>query len=324
MTLPERAVRHLSRYAHHSETGVRIARAAVVALALLVPLACAHGTSDATVVAVSVAGPSTTSSSTSSPPTTSPPTTSPPTTIDVTHVPIPRAAAALPARACYDLGGDNIAVVVDCAQLHDGQSVRADVVLAAVTPAEADAAQWINAARTACADDFTQFVGYRWDTANASFTLEAVFLAAGPPVHVACVAVRPRHEKWANTAEQAMGSYDGIRVGDCFNFPSQHGKAMKTSCDSPHQAEMFVRDAPVNADRPDAPYPTRQEWQRIAQPVCEGAFQAFTGGGVDGAPDLGYSIIFPPEAAWHDPTQRRLSCAVTRRDGALLTASVHH
>src|SRR5207248_7931122 len=116
------------------------------------------------VVAVTASPPTTSAAQRATPVpttvTTSPPT-SPSTTaqLDLAAIPIPRAVASLPARSCYTVGGDNVVVVVDCADLHDGQSFRGDVMLPGVSATEPDPAQWLNAARAACADDFAKFVG---------------------------------------------------------------------------------------------------------------------------------------------------------------------
>jgi len=126
----------------------------------------------------------------------------------------------------------------------------------------------------------------------------------------------------SRTARQVpkVGSYEGIDVGECFDFPTVSA-AVERSCDEPHDAEMFVTDASVGLNATDAPYPTRQQWQEFSATLCYQPFADYTGQTIEETTELSMSLLFPPEADWDTISRRTLSCAIVSIDDAPLTGS---
>ena len=219
---------------------------------------------------------------------------------------------------CFDFAGSDV-TTIDCAQLHDGQVFKSGVALTAVDPAETSADAWSKAANDACVTDFHTFVGSdQPDDYVQSFVITS---ETGGPPEVACTVLDTAGGKWAGTAESVSGSYVGIDVGDCFDYPTALLDAAELPCDQPHDAEMYVVDGPLGLDPPETPYPTEQQWQDLSTTVCLGAFADYTGQSYESALDLGYTFVYPLEPDWSDVTLRKMSCAVTSIDGTKLVGS---
>jgi hypothetical protein len=132
----------------------------------------------------------------------------------------------------------------------------------------------------------------------------------------------PRPTKSSGTQLPQVGSYEGIDVAECFDFPTVRA-AVERSCDKPHDAEMFVTDAPVGLDAIDAPYPTRKQWQKFSATLCHQPFADYTGQPIEQTTELSMSLIFPLAADWADVSRRTLSCAIVSIDGTPLVGSKH-
>ena len=102
-----------------------------------------------------------------------------------------------------------------------------------------------------------------------------------------------RSNKWTGSAEDTTGSYAGIAVGDCLEFPTSIAAAKELSCDQPHAAEMFVLDAGLGIDDLNAAYPAEDEWSHIATPICEDRFVEYTAIPLADAAGLSYTFIYP-------------------------------
>ena len=235
---------------------------------------------------------------------------------DTGSLPVPRSTEELSIRACYNVGDDGVVAVVDCKRLHDGQVVRSDVPLAGVTATEPTADRWSEAASVACSEGFESFVGYPPDEADDYAIGVVVTSRSGTPPVVACTVVDAQGAKWRHSAELISGSYEGIDVGDCFNFPTRFANAREIPCDRPHEGEMYVVDASLGMGTPEAPYPRRREWSRLARPICIEPFVEYTGRSFRDATELSYTFIYPLRNDWADVDQRTMSCALVATDGS--------
>jgi len=236
---------------------------------------------------------------------------------DAAGAPVPSAPGLLFVGDCYTVTAGDVSSI-DCAELHVGQVAKTDVALPGVDPAKLTADPWLQAANSACAVDFATFIGSSTDRYSQSFVITSP--PGGPPV-VACTVVDVSGEQWAGSAESISGSYFGIDVGDCFDYPTAQIDAAEIPCDQSHDAEMYVLDAPLGLDLPESPYPTDQEWQDISVQICIGPFADYTGQSYESALDLGYTFVYPLQPDWSDVSQRKLSCAITSIDGTKLVGS---
>jgi Septum formation len=238
-----------------------------------------------------------------------------PTETDLPLPPVPSTIEELELRDCFNVGADTRVVIANCEELHDGQILRIDVPLDGVDPSDPSAEVWLQAARIVCVDHFEEFVGAALDSANTIFTIAPVVTDVATPPVIACAAVHVANEQWAGTAERITGSYVGIEVGDCFDFPTQSSNAREISCDEPHEAEMFLVDASLGLDLPEAPYPSQDEWYALSETICDEAFGTYTGQPIAEATDLSYTFVYTLEGDWDDVANRNMSCAVVSFDG---------
>jgi hypothetical protein len=254
---------------------------------------------------------STTTSSTTSTPTTVAPTVPP-------GLPIDRSDQPLAVRDCFTTAAGTV-TLIDCQELHHGQVFAIDVPLAGVVLEEPSPDAWSGAASTECAAAFSEFTGGAVE--SSAFSIVPVLTSLGAPPVVACAVVSLDGAQWAGTAEQIVGAYEGIEVGECFNFPTQDSDAEEVGCDQPHEAEMFLLEAPIGIEAPLATYPTEDEWNAIAARLCDPAFVTYTGQPV-GTNDVVYTYVYPLQSSWLIPAQRTMSCAAVNFDGTMLTAPV--
>lgn len=232
------------------------------------------------------------------------------------------ATTPLGVRDCYTVADNSDIDVIDCAALHDGQVFQADVVPSGVDPYETDGGKLFDSAEIDCAAAFESFTGAALGSEEAAYTLGLVLTSApGASTVVACTVVDKDGAQWAGTAESISGSYRGIVVGDCFDYPTPTEDAVKLTCDQPHDAEMFVVDAPLGLDAADAPYPTTEQWQDLSSTICETPFTDYTGLAADAATDLSFIFVFPLAPDWSVVPERLMSCAIASNDGTKLVGS---
>ena len=225
-------------------------------------------------------------------------------------------------RDCYDEEGGNAVIAMNCDDLHLGQIISTGKQLQ-VDPAEVDPEVWYEAVLEACADDFNQFTGDDTENSDSRWILWALIEGdVSDGVYVSCTVEEANGDLWAGTAEAITGSYFGIEVGDCFDFPTATSNATKIACDDPHEGEMYIVNELVLDEDPSAPYPTEDEWDGIATFVCDGPFEDYTGYlASDENVNLIFSYVFGLEEDWYDVESRLLSCAVVSYDGTLLEGS---
>ena len=138
---------------------------------------------------------------------------------------------------------------------------------------------------------------------------------------VSCTVVNADGEKWAGSAKNFVGSYEGISVGDCLMFPTDVNDAQVINCSQPHEGEMFVEERSTGITLKTAPYPTRSEWRDIAFRICEKPFYAYTGVTEDNE-DVTYSYTYPLEEDWEVVNRRTISCIASSYTGELISYSV--
>ena len=319
--------------------------AAVTTVGLAVIVSCSNTTggtaavgTDFTPTSSSATSTSTTATTTrSSRPTSSSatssttPTSSAPATVTVTARPTDTAGAPMPSATtdlqvgdCYTVGAETIVTAIDCAQLHDGQVFFVDVALTGVDPEETDAAKLFDAALPTCSPEFETFTGSALDSEASDYDLRIVITSApGARTVVSCAVVAKTGAQWAGTAENVSGSYRGIDVGDCFDYPTPVAAAAELPCDQPHDAEMYLLDAPLSLTDPAAPYPTDAEWSDLSSTVCLTGFTDYTGLPFDTSTTLSFSYVYPLLADWSDVSKRTMSCIVVEEDGTKLVGSKH-
>jgi hypothetical protein len=218
---------------------------------------------------------------------------------------------------CYNVSGNSI-VVVDCAQLHDGQVISLSQVVEPTGEVFTEAA-WIAETEENCSASYEAFRGETFGLESSSYTVAAL-LEQEEPLQIICTIVSKDGERTAGSAEAVVGAYDGIVEGDCFFWPTNDSNALEVPCTDEHEAEMYVVDVPVLESDPATPYPTDDAWYDIGAFACEGQFERYTGLPIDD-PNLSYSFVYTLEEDWFDPANRLVSCAVTSVDG--MTADVY-
>lgn len=236
-------------------------------------------------------------------------------------LPVPLAQSVLNVGDCYNIGTDNVVVMVSCDELHVGQVFESDIALTGIEPTDPNPDNWLFATTVACRDALETFTGAPLGTVD--FTVAALVTSpADAPTVISCTAVKADGAQWVGTAERIKGAYAGIDVGDCFDFPTATSpSAHELPCNGPHEAEMYVVDTPLVPDQL-APYPTLTEWAALAQMICNAPFAAYTGQSINKATDLSYAYLYTLDQDWANVSLRQMSCAVVNHDGTRLVGSV--
>jgi len=219
---------------------------------------------------------------------------------------------------CFDEG--STVVQVDCVQLHDGQVIATNISLDSELSGTASPDLWNADAEDKCATDYKNFVGHDYSKTKGRFYI-SLLLTDASSTTVSCTVINADGEKWAGSAKNFVGSYEGISVGDCLMFPTDVNDAQVINCSQPHEGEMFVKRKSAGITLRSAPYPTRSEWRDIAFRICDKPFYAYTGVTEDNE-DVAYSFTYPLEEDWSDINRRKVSCIATSYTGELLSYSV--
>ena len=219
---------------------------------------------------------------------------------------------------CYQSG--STVTQVDCEQLHDGQVIELGISLDPSLTLSEDVSLWQKDAEDKCSASFKNFVGYTYDKEDGRFLIAPIVEDPAIPT-ISCAVVDADGKKWAGTAENFIGSYEGVDVGDCFLFPTNINDAIVVSCTQPHDGEMYINDQRIGITSTNAPYPTEDEWDDIAFRICEKPFTTYTGKSTDDD-DVSYSFTYPLQEDWYEISQRTLSCIATSGDGRQLSFSL--
>lgn len=226
--------------------------------------------------------------------------------------------AGLSVEDCFNEG--NPTIQVECSELHDGQVIATDVLLDYSLSNSDSQTLWEADAEDKCSDEYEAFVGHEYNSKEGRFRI-SLLLTEASSTRVSCTVINADGEKWAGSAKNFVGSYEGVSVGDCFMFPTAINDAVVVSCTEPHDGEMFLREKSTGITAKDAPYPTRSEWGDIAFRICEKPFYAYTGVAEDDE-TLSYSFTYPLENDWPDVKRRTISCIATSYTGERLSYSV--
>lgn len=223
---------------------------------------------------------------------------------------------------CYDVSDETVKLVSSCEELHLGEVFLSGARLY-IPAGEDDAEVWYDILLDACGSEFEAFTGDDPEDSSSRWLLWGLLeQQEDDETIVSCTVESADGELWAGTAENVVGSYSGIEVGDCFDFPTETLDARKVDCSVPHEGEMFIVDAPIFADNESAPYPTDEEWSDLATLICDKPFEDYTGySPYDESVNISYSLIYTLEGDWYDVERRALTCAVVSYDGTLLEGS---
>jgi hypothetical protein len=119
------------------------------------------------------------------------------------------------------------------------------------------------------------------------------------------------------------GSTDPERLGlgECFDVPQaadRIGDVRRRPCSGPHGGEVFhVFDT---TDPASPGYPSDAGWEALVYPVCDPAFEAFTGTIVAERLDIEYRYFVPTADRWA-AGKRQVTCYIVSADGSPLTRS---
>jgi len=122
---------------------------------------------------------------------------------------------------------------------------------------------------------------------------------------------------------RGAGSRDpaSLVVGDCFDVPAaaQRIEDLKSrACGGPHGGEVFHI---FEASSANPTYPTDAGWEALIYPVCDPAFEAYTGTRVAERLDIGYLFLVPTTDRW-GAGDRRVTCFINSLDGSPLIRSL--
>jgi hypothetical protein len=227
----------------------------------------------------------------------------------------------VPGLSVGDCFNDDSSVVqVNCDQLHDGQVIATNIRLNDSLLESAYKSLWESSAEDKCAYKYNNFVGHNYKKGEGRFKI-SLLLNEVDSTTVACTVISADGRKWAGTAENFIGSYGGVKVGDCLMFPTDINDAIVVDCSEPHEGEMFLRNKSIGILDKDVPYPTRNEWRELGYKICEDQYLAYTGVSEDNE-NLSYSFIYPLEQDWLDVSGRTISCIATSASGEQLSYSV--
>jgi Septum formation len=111
-----------------------------------------------------------------------------------------------------------------------------------------------------------------------------------------------------------------LLVGDCFDVPTAAERIediRPRPCGGPHGGEAFhIYDATL----PGTTYPADATWEATIYPVCDPAFEAYTGTAVGDRLDIEYLFLVPTANRW-TAGDRRVTCFITSLDGSPLSRS---
>ena len=120
-------------------------------------------------------------------------------------------------------------------------------------------------------------------------------------------------------ASEGGGSSNRLTVGDCIDIPTSDAVTSipRASCSEPHTGEVFhVFDAQGMAGA----YPSDPDWKTLIYPICDPAFEAYTGTPVETRTDIDYIYLVPTSDRWTNG-DRRVTCVINSLDGTPLTRS---
>ena len=114
-----------------------------------------------------------------------------------------------------------------------------------------------------------------------------------------------------------------LAIGECFDVPeaaARIGDVRRRPCGGPHGGEVFHV---FQATDPASPgYPSDRDWEALVYPICDPAFESFTGTFVGDRVDIEYRYFVPTADRWA-AGNRHVTCYIVSADGSPLTRSSH-
>lgn len=123
---------------------------------------------------------------------------------------------------------------------------------------------------------------------------------------------------WFLFRDRLSGSADDVRVGDCFDVPTEETikSIQHQPCTEAHDGEAFV----VGTVEGDS-YPVVFGFDDWAQQNClDPAFEAYVGDPVAERLDIDVSYFAPTRESW-ESGDREITCYLTPADGGKVTSS---
>jgi hypothetical protein len=121
------------------------------------------------------------------------------------------------------------------------------------------------------------------------------------------------------TACGANNGSPALKVGDCFDVPTSGDivEIPTKPCTQEHGAEVFHEfDAPSGSGE----YPADDAWAQLIYPVCDPAFEKYTGTPVEDRTDIDYLFLVPTGDRWA-AGDRHVTCFIRSLDGSPLRQS---
>jgi Septum formation len=116
------------------------------------------------------------------------------------------------------------------------------------------------------------------------------------------------------------GNADDLKVGDCFDVPSETTVTTVThhGCTEPHTAEVFHV---VEFSGSDMTTPLTFVIDNFVDTACTPVFATYTGTELAASTDLTYGWFYPTVDGWQNG-DRTITCYITKADDGLMTTSV--
>ena len=110
-----------------------------------------------------------------------------------------------------------------------------------------------------------------------------------------------------------------LAVGDCIDVPDAAAMATipNRPCTEPHDGEVFHLFEVTGVG---GGYPSDPDWGALIYPVCDPAFERYTGTPVETRTDIDYLYLVPTEDRWTSG-DRRVTCFIKSLDDAPLLHS---
>jgi hypothetical protein len=110
-----------------------------------------------------------------------------------------------------------------------------------------------------------------------------------------------------------------LAAGDCIDLANTTAitNIPRVSCTDAHTGEVFHV---FNATGSAGAYPSDADWGTLIYPICDPAFDAYTGTPVETRTDIDYIYVVPTSDRWAGG-DRRVTCVIQSLDGAPLTKS---
>ena len=110
-----------------------------------------------------------------------------------------------------------------------------------------------------------------------------------------------------------------LKIGDCFDVPTGGDivEIPTKPCTQNHGGEVFHE---FDATTGSGDYPSDDAWAQLIYPVCDPAFETYTGTPVEDRTDIDYLFLVPTSDRWASG-DRHVTCFIRSLDGSPLRQS---